>query len=243
MNKKVCLYMAIVAVVGMLTVIFVTFSNYTVETPIEETIVLMEPQTITETEALIFLPTGDPAELTKEMEVNEHDVELVEGCEISTESTCDSTASVLDCPGDRNDGPVFSVDGCTLDIELQSYIYRTMCDFGFDWYYTGFLCQIYQESRFDQGAVSKYGDYGLCQLKQKYHSYFRELTGCPDADYINNPYDNLYCGIFLMNMYWEQTHDLNTMISSYYTGDISNYNAEYVSNVRQWESTLKEIKR
>ena len=144
MRKKTCLYMAIAAMVGMLSVIFVTFSNYTVETPIEETIVLMEPQTIMETEALIILPTGDPAELTKEMEVNEHDVELVEGCEISTESTFDSTASILDCTSDRIACPVFSVDGCTLDVELQSYIYRTMCDFGIDWYYSGFLCQIYQ---------------------------------------------------------------------------------------------------
>ncbi len=135
--------------------------------------------------------------------------------------------------------PVYAVNGDMLDPKLQEYAYAclAMLDIGF--YYQTFLCQMYQESRFDQGAVSPWGDYGLCQLKGIYHDYFKQLAGIPEADLVNDPYSNIYVGAFLMAHYYKQCWDVNTAISTYNTGTFNQYNADYVAQVRQWEATLQ----
>ena len=150
----------------------------------------------------------------------------------TTDTTADTTAASYEGI------PVYAVNGAVLDPKLQEYAYAclAMLDIGF--YYQTFLCQMYQESRFDQGAVSPWGDYGLCQLKGKYHDYFKQLAGIPEADLVNDPYSNIYVGAFLMAHYYKQCWDVNTAISTYNTGTFDAYNAEYVAQVRQWESTL-----
>ena len=135
--------------------------------------------------------------------------------------------------------PLFTVDGALLDPQLQEYAYNTLCTLGIGWYFPTFLCQMYQESRFNQAAVSAHGDYGLCQLKGIYHTYFCDLAGIHGADLINDPFANIHVGAFLMAYYFNQCNDVNTAISAYYTGSVNEYSADYVAQVRQWETTLQ----
>ena len=137
--------------------------------------------------------------------------------------------------------PVYTVNGALLDPDLQEFAYNTLCGFDMEWYYPTFLCQMYQESRFDQSAVSAHGCCGLCQLKAAYHEYFADLAGIHGADLINDPLANIYVGAFLMSYYYNQCGDINVAISAYNTGFIDKYNGDYVQQVRQWESTLKEV--
>lgn len=135
--------------------------------------------------------------------------------------------------------PLFTVDGALLDPKLQEYAYNTLCALGIGWYFPTFLCQMYQESRFNQAAVSAHGDYGLCQLKGIYHTYFCDLAGIHGADLINDPFANIHVGAFLMAYYFNQCNDVNTAISAYYTGSVNEYCADYVAQVKQWEKTLQ----
>lgn len=137
--------------------------------------------------------------------------------------------------------PLYTVNGAMLPEELQTFTYYTLQHFDMEWLYPTFLCQIYQESRFDQAAVSANGSYGLCQINIAWHSQLKELAGIPEADLIADPYANIYIGAFLMNMYYQQCGDLNTAISAYNTGFVDKYNPDYVQQVRQWESTLKDV--
>lgn len=143
---------------------------------------------------------------------------------------------------DPMDAPLYTVNGSRLPDELSNYAYSVCQQFGIEWYYPHLLCQMYQESRFQQSAVSPSGDYGLMQLKGIYHAYFKQIAGIPWADLVNDPYANIYCGIYLMQMYLHQCGDLNTAISAYNTGSVNSYNPAYVNQVRQWEGTLQRIR-
>ena len=171
-------------------------------------------------------------------------IEFETATEVTTEVT-EATTEIVDETTEATteaiyEGiPIYTVNGDLLDPKLQEYAYMclAMLDMGF--YYPTFLCQIYQESRFNQAAVSAHGAYGLCQLKDTYHDYFRQLADIPDADLVNDPYSNIYVGAFLMAYYYHQCWDVNTAISTYNTGTFDQYNADYVAQVRQWESTLQ----
>ena len=142
----------------------------------------------------------------------------------------------------------YSVNGATLDFGLQDYIYDTLKSYDMEWYYATFLCQIYQESRYDQNAVAYHAngtvDVGLCQLKNIYHDEIRAIAGLgPDANFWTDPYANLAGGMALMRRNWMACWDINTAISTYMTGTTSVYSPFYVSDVRKWESTLMEVKK
>lgn len=142
----------------------------------------------------------------------------------------------------------YSVNGATLDFDLQDYIYKTLKSYDMEWYYPTFLCQVYQESRFSQSAMAYHADgtvdVGLCQLKSAYHNEIRAIAGLgPEANFYTDPYANLLGGMALMRRNWMACWDANTAISAYLTGSTAVYSATYVADVRQWESTLVEVKR
>lgn len=149
---------------------------------------------------------------------------------------------------ERQEHKYYSVDGAILDFDLQDYIYDTLASYDMEWYYYTFLCQIYQESHFNQYCYTPHADgttdVGLCQLKDRYHAEMIALAGLgPDADLYSNPYDNLACGMALMHRNWTACWDINTAMSAYFTGSVNAYSSKYVSDVRSWEPTLMEVER
>lgn len=141
----------------------------------------------------------------------------------------------------------YSVDGATLSLDLQDYIYETLKDYDMEWYFPTFLCQVYQESHFNQSAMAYHAngtvDVGLCQLKSIYHDEIRSIAGLgPEANFYTDPYANLAGGMALMRRNWTACWDINTAISAYFTGSTSQYSSTYVADVRKWENTLMEVK-
>ena len=134
---------------------------------------------------------------------------------------------------------LYRVNGALLSPELQRYAYDTLESFGIGWYYPTFLCQMYQESRFLQSAVSSKGDYGICQIKGEYHEAVKAAAGIPWADLKADPWANIYAGAFLMAGFIQEAGDLNTAISAYNTGFVTVYNQDYVDQVLQWVPTLE----
>lgn len=165
-----------------------------------------------------------------------------EAFELETEAPTE----VTDAPTESAETPIamtyYTVNGQMLPMVLQNYAYTTLKEFGCEDYFPLFLCQMYQESRFNQESVSAFGDYGLCQIKGKYHDYYKQLAGLPDdADLVHDPCANIYVGAWIMARNIKATGDVNLAISGYYMGTFEQYSEEYVQQVRQWESTLKVV--
>ena len=142
----------------------------------------------------------------------------------------------------------YSVNGAILDFEMQDYIFNMLRKYEMEWYFPTFLCQVYQESRYDQNARAYHlngtVDVGLCQLKDRYHEEIKAIAGLgPEANLYSDPYANLSGGMALMHRNWTACLDVNTAISAYLTGSVSQYNETYVKDVRKWESTLMEVER
>lgn len=128
----------------------------------------------------------------------------------------------------------------TLSPELQRYAFGCLAARGHAWYYPYFICQIFQESRFDQGAVSPTGDYGLCQISGAYHAEHAAAAGIPGADLINDPFANIYVGAHIMSTNIEITGNIRQAISRYFTGN-DTYYEPYVQQVMQWMDRLVVI--
>lgn len=185
----------------------------------------------------------EKAEKPQEFEATEPSTEAFE-LDAPTEVT-DAQTEVTDAPTEATTAfsmTYYTVNGAMLPMVLQCYAYTTLKEFGCEDYFPLFLCQMYQESRFNQESVSAYGDYGLCQIKGKYHDYYKQLAGLhDDADLIHDPCANIYVGAWIMARNIKATGDVDLAISGYYMGTFEKYSEEYVQQVRQWESTLKVV--
>lgn len=139
--------------------------------------------------------------------------------------------------------PHYTVDGQLMATEMQDYIYRTCTDMGIEFYYPYFLCQIYQESKFNSHAVSRNGlDYGYCQLRIYYHDEFKAMVGHPEWDLINDPFANVYVGCYLMKNNLEASgYDISGALAKYFNSGNDYCNYTYVQDVSQWFTTLERI--
>ena len=139
--------------------------------------------------------------------------------------------------------PYRSVAGAFLPAEYQDFAYRACRDLGIEYYYQTLLCQMYQESRFNQGAVSPTQDYGLMQLNIRYHDAFKARAGHPEWDVINDPYANMYTGIVLMRDYLAAFGgNVELALTAYNRGPQHAYvygvYQPYIDQVMQWMPTL-----
>lgn len=123
-------------------------------------------------------------------------------------------------------------------MNFQYFVYEKCVEFGIEDFFPQIMCQIYQESRFDQSAVGNGLDYGLFQLRITYHDYFKSLCGHPEFDVINDPYANIYVGCFLMSEYYKETGDWDSALKRYYCSGNEYLDEKYVQDVMQW---MKEI--
>lgn len=146
-----------------------------------------------------------------------------------------------DLPHIEQENPIFTVNGEMLNEDLQKYIFNRMKEEGCESYYQFWLCEIYQESRFVYNAVSPdQMDYGFCQLRKTYHTYFCELAGHPEFDVINDYYANLYIGTFLFcKNLKESNFDLSSAIMKYFNSGDPAADFKYLQDVSQWFSTVE----
>jgi hypothetical protein len=190
------------------------------------------------------MPCCDRESFEKWMETYEQEQET---CEQETEPEPEPTTVPTDeckVTTGTDETPVtfYSVNGETLNPELQRYLYSRLQEFGCEWFFRYSLCQLYQESRYDSNAVGKRGlDCGLCQFRYPYFPSVAEEAGLFEYD-IFNPVDSIYVYTYLMCKYLNETGgDVAMSLSLYYSGYGGPYSSEYVKDVTQWFETMKEV--
>lgn len=131
---------------------------------------------------------------------------------------------------------LYSVNGETLNPDIQAYLYQRLADHGIEWFMPYAIMIAYQESHFDQYDVSDDGkDYGLLQFRAEFWDWNR-------GD-IFDPYAQI--DVFAENMANRANMGLDVyeMISRHMQSDWGSYNHEYVSDVLSHETNLREVSK
>ena len=134
---------------------------------------------------------------------------------------------------------LYSVNGATLSLYLQEYLYGQLARYGAEWFFPVALCQIYQESRYKADAQNPNGqDKGLCQFREQFWEYHARLSGLYEYD-IWNPIDQLWVYSWLMAENLRKSGgDIGMALSRYYLGE-DTYSEAYVTAVMQWFGTME----
>lgn len=133
----------------------------------------------------------------------------------------------------------YRIAGVTPPYEWQWYLYGKLADRGLEWFYPTAVCQIYQESNWDQWSTNG-RDRGLCQQKGIYWADRAAAAGIPGAD-IWDVYAQLTVYTWMMSEYLRATgYDVNQALSMYYTGTWE-YSETYVGHVMRWMDYLEVV--
>lgn len=213
---------------------------------IEETPIVAETGQIRENTHMSAMPCCDRESFEKWMETYEQEQET---CEQETEPEPEPTTVPTDeckVTTGTDETPVtfYSVNGETLNPELQAYLYQRLAEFHCEFFFRYALCQIYQESRFNAAAENTNGlDKGICQFRLPYFGELAREAGLVEYD-IFNPIDSIYVYTYLMCKYLNETGgDVAMSLSLYYSGYGGPYSSEYVKDVTQWFETMKEVEQ
>ena len=114
-----------------------------------------------------------------------------------------------------------------LDFALQEYIQDILTEWGCRDFYKIFLCQAYQESRYNMNSIGRahggYNDYGIMQIWEGHavdpHSHAYHIIQ-QHPNYKTNPYDNIYIGLWIWHEWYKATGDYITALGCYLSGTI-----------------------
>lgn len=117
------------------------------------------------------------------------------------------------------------IDGTTYTMshELQTYIYELCLRYDIEWFYPYFLCQLFQESRWQEGLVTEKGDYGIAQININIHQHLSEILGITD---FANSYNSVTAGMYLMYEYISKGYTVRQAMTAYRWGEANAYNAD-----------------
>ena len=137
----------------------------------------------------------------------------------------------------QNDFKQYRVAGHTPPYEWQWYLYGKLEQFGIAWFYHYAICQIWQESRWNQWSTNGV-DHGLTQQKGVYWETRAAQAGIPGAD-IWDPYAQIHVYVWQMAQYLAAAnYSVEGALSIYYLG-YAGYAGEYVWNVLRWMNYLE----
>lgn len=180
-----------------------------------------------------FLETYEQETSEEEAEVDGANPTVQEsGSEVISASRTSEQSPVETVQG-QEDTVIYSVNGETLNPDIQEYLYQRLSDYQLEWFMPYAVMIAYQESKFDIYAVnpSNHVDCGLFQFRSYYY---------PGQD-IFNPYEQIDIFCELMGNRAKMGCDLYEMISRHMMSDYGEYNADYVSTVLSHERGLAVI--
>ena len=122
----------------------------------------------------------------------------------------------------------YRIYGITPPIEWQRFLYDELAGNGYAWYMPYAMCQIFQESRWNQYSDNGV-DVGLTQQKAVYWQTRAEHWGVPGAS-IWDPYAQLHVFAGMMCQFLAQTGSVEWALSLYFYGN-GEYAEKYVSDV------------
>lgn len=131
--------------------------------------------------------------------------------------------------------PIYQIAGEVIDPDIQVRLYSCLKAVGLEDWYTGALCQMFQESRGRWDAVSPDGeDYGLFQYRKRFWTQPEDIFDI-DAQI------RLYCQ--QMAARFSAGLSVNEAISRHYTSDyVTTVAWDYVAQVKQWFDKMEVIK-
>ena len=131
----------------------------------------------------------------------------------------------------------YSLYGIVPPVEWQRYLYNELCSRGYGWYMPYAMCQIFQESRWNQWSDNG-RDFGLTQQKGIYWASRAAQYGIAGAD-IWDPYAQLHVFSCMMCAYLAYYNgDVGMALSAYYLGAWE-YSDIYVNNVMEHWNALE----
>lgn len=180
----------------------------------------VEPETFTE---LVELPLETIPETTPEPETEPETVQ-------ETTTAPEPTEAYF---------PIYTVDGETLDHDLQRFMYEELKSQGIEWWMEYAVLTAYQESGFDVYDITDGIDYGLLQYRITYWPERSARYGYPDAD-IFNPYVQIYIYVRQTAERLRSGLSISDTISRHKQSDWGPYDQEYVNQVMGHE--LEQIR-
>lgn len=134
----------------------------------------------------------------------------------------------------------YRIHGKVPPIEWQQYLYNELASRGFAWYMPYAVCQIQQESCWNQWSDNG-TDRGLTQQKGIYWDSRAAHWGIPGAS-IWDPYAQLHVFACQMTQYLGATGgDVNRALSMYFLG-YDGYDAFYIQCVMSHWGALEEVR-
>ncbi len=134
----------------------------------------------------------------------------------------------------------YRIHGKVPPIEWQQYLYNELASRGFAWYMPYAVCQIQQESCWNQWSDNG-RDFGLCQQKGIYWADRAAHYGIAGAD-IWDPYAQLHVFACMMSEYLAGCGgDVGMALSAYYLG-AWDYSATYVGHVMSHWGALEVVR-
>lgn len=159
---------------------------------------------------------------------------------VSTETVVIPTEAVVQEPPKVEEGKIYTIYGIAPPAEWQRYLYSELATRGYAWYMPYAMCQIWQESRWNQWSDNG-RDFGLTQQKGIYWSDRAALYGIPGAD-IWDPYAQLHVFACQMSGYLAETgNDVGRALSAYYLGTWD-FSQRYVDCVMEHWGALGEAR-
>lgn len=133
----------------------------------------------------------------------------------------------------------YRIYGITPPIEWQRFLYDELSGNGYAWYMPYAVCQIFQESCWNQYSDNGV-DVGLTQQKAVYWQTRAAHWGVPGAS-IWDPYAQLKVYAGMMCQFLAQTGDVEWALSLYFYGN-GEYAEKYVSDVMSHWGALEVVR-
>ena len=155
-----------------------------------------------------------------------------------TEPVIVSTETVV-APTEIKEGCVYTIHGMTPPAEWQRYLYSELSVKGYEWYMPYAVCQIWQESCWNQYSTNGI-DVGLTQQKAVYWQTRAAHWGVPGAS-IWDPYAQLHVFAGMMCQFLEQTGSVEWALSLYFWGN-GDYAPKYIADVMSHWGALEVVR-
>ena len=137
-------------------------------------------------------------------------------------------------------GEIYRIHGMTPPEEWQRYLYAELDARGYAWYMPYAVCQIFQESRWNQYSTNGM-DSGLTQQKEVYWQTRAAYWGVPGAS-IWDPYAQIHVFAGMMAQYLSLSGGSVEWALSWYFWGNGEYAEYYVNNVMAHWSALEDIR-
>lgn len=151
---------------------------------------------------------------TQESTTEEMDLPTTETVEETTEEEVEKRENILYYV--KDEGYTFY-----LDAEYQDYLWKKLKECGHTELYELCIALMYHESRFETEVVSATNDHGLMQINNGNFSWLHDTL---DIDSLDDPYDNIDCGVYILSNAYDKYND--------YEASLVCYNQGYVGSVR-----------